>query len=54
MSNKNDMHYHQFNKYNFSNLGGKTVYQNQNNPDYYYEDPRSKIEQSNSNSQPVS
>lgn len=26
---------------------GKTIYQNQNNPDYYYEDQRSKIEQSN-------
>ncbi|VVC37854.1 Hypothetical protein CINCED_3A016074 [Cinara cedri] len=29
------------------NTGSKTIYQNQNNPDYYYEDPRPKLEQSN-------
>lgn len=26
---------------------GKVIYQNQNNPDYYYEDPRPKIDQPN-------
>lgn len=32
---------------NISNLGSKNIYQNQNNPDYFYEDPRLKVEQSN-------
>lgn len=35
------------NKNNIYNIGGKIIYQNQNNPDYYYEDPRSKIDQLN-------
>lgn len=32
---------------NALNTGGKNIYQTQNNPDYYYEDSRPKIEQSN-------
>jgi len=35
------------NKNNNLNVGGKTNYQNQNNPDYFYEDLRPKVEQSN-------
>lgn len=32
---------------NTLNTGGKNIYQPQNNADYYYEDSRPKIEQSN-------
>lgn len=42
------------NKNNILNVGGKTNYQNQNNPDYFYEDLRPKMEQSNSIPQLVS
>jgi len=42
------------NKNNILNIGGKTNYQNQNNPDYFYEDLRPKMEQSNTIPQLVS
>jgi len=42
------------NKNNILFIGGKTNYQNQNNPDYFYEDLRPKMEQSNTIPQLVS
>ncbi|XP_060867498.1 uncharacterized protein LOC132942853 [Metopolophium dirhodum] len=42
---------HEFHHFN---TGGKTNYQNQNNPDYFYEDLRPKMEQSNTIPQPGS
>lgn len=41
-------------KKNMYVLGGKGIYQNQNSPDYYYEDSRPKVDQINNIPQLVS